>query len=104
MADGTRPSDFSDVRGRKNGSSTTRRRAEARSENRHISLSHWAVPSVPACSSALPTPSRWRAPAVLLGYAIGGFIAFLIMRQLGEMVVEEPVAGSFSHLCLQALG
>ncbi len=25
------------------------------------------------------------------------FIAFLIMRQLGEMVVEEPVAGSFSH-------
>lgn len=36
-------------------------------------------------------------PAVLLGYAVGGFIAFLIMRQLGEMVVEEPVAGSFSH-------
>ncbi len=25
------------------------------------------------------------------------------MRQLGEMVVEEPVAGSFSHL-LQILG
>ncbi|MFK8260310.1 aromatic amino acid transporter AroP [Erwinia sp. AnSW2-5] len=36
-------------------------------------------------------------PAVILGYAIAGFIAFLIMRQLGEMVVEEPVAGSFSH-------
>lgn len=36
-------------------------------------------------------------PAVLIGYGIGGFIAFLIMRQLGEMVVEEPVAGSFSH-------
>ncbi|MBP9566076.1 MAG: amino acid permease, partial [Sulfurospirillum sp.] len=36
-------------------------------------------------------------PAVLLGYALGGFIAFMIMRQLGEMVVEEPVAGSFSH-------
>ncbi len=36
-------------------------------------------------------------PSMILGYAIGGFIAFLIMRQLGEMVVEEPVAGSFSH-------
>ncbi|MGV3344996.1 aromatic amino acid transporter AroP [Enterobacteriaceae bacterium LUAb1] len=36
-------------------------------------------------------------PAVVLGYIIAGFIAFLIMRQLGEMVVEEPVAGSFSH-------
>jgi len=36
-------------------------------------------------------------PAVILGYAIAGFIAFLIRRQLGEMVGEEPVAGSFSH-------
>lgn len=36
-------------------------------------------------------------PSMLLGYAIAGLIAFLIMRQLGEMVVEEPVAGSFSH-------
>ena len=36
-------------------------------------------------------------PSVILGYAIAGVIAFLIMRQLGEMVVEEPVAGSFSH-------
>jgi aromatic amino acid transport protein AroP len=36
-------------------------------------------------------------PSVILGYAICGLIAFLIMRQLGEMIVEEPVAGSFSH-------
>lgn len=36
-------------------------------------------------------------PSALLGYALGGVVAFLIMRQLGEMVVEEPVAGSFSH-------
>jgi aromatic amino acid transport protein AroP len=36
-------------------------------------------------------------PAVILGYAIAGLIAFFIMRQLGEMVVEEPVAGTFSH-------
>ena len=36
-------------------------------------------------------------PSIILGYAIGGFIVFLIMRQLGEMIVHEPVAGSFSH-------
>ncbi|KAA8732404.1 amino acid permease [Acinetobacter qingfengensis] len=43
-------------------------------------------------------------PAVLLGYAIAGFVAFLIMRQLGEMVVEEPVSGSFSHFAYKYWG
>jgi aromatic amino acid transport protein AroP len=37
-------------------------------------------------------------PAIILSYAFGGLIAFLIMRQLGEMVAQEPVAGSFSNL------
>ncbi|MBD8528586.1 MULTISPECIES: amino acid permease [unclassified Massilia] len=36
-------------------------------------------------------------PAVLLGYGIAGVVAFLIMRQLAELVVEEPVAGSVSY-------
>ncbi|KQQ49305.1 aromatic amino acid transporter [Pseudomonas sp. Leaf127] len=36
-------------------------------------------------------------PSVILGYAVAGLIAFFIMRQLGEMAVEEPVAGTFSH-------
>ncbi len=36
-------------------------------------------------------------PSVILGYAIAGMIAFFIMRQLGEMVVHEPVSGSFSY-------
>ncbi|MDR1280341.1 MAG: amino acid permease [Opitutaceae bacterium] len=40
---------------------------------------------------------RLAGPAMILGYVIGGLIEFLIMRQLGEMIVEEPVAGSFSH-------
>lgn len=40
---------------------------------------------------------RMAGPSVLLGYAVAGAIAFLIMRQLGEMVVDEPVAGSFSY-------
>ncbi|MDR2463710.1 MAG: amino acid permease [Verrucomicrobiales bacterium] len=43
-------------------------------------------------------------PSMLLGYAIGGLVAFLIMRQLGEMIVEEPVAGSFSHFAYKYWG
>lgn len=37
-------------------------------------------------------------PAVLLGYGVAGIIAFLIMRQLGEMVVEEPVSAHLPTL------
>jgi aromatic amino acid transport protein AroP len=43
-------------------------------------------------------------PSVLLGYAVAGIVAFLIMRQLGEMVVDEPVAGSFSHFAAKYCG
>jgi aromatic amino acid transport protein AroP len=43
-------------------------------------------------------------PSVILGYAFAGFIAFMIMRQLGEMVVEEPVSGSFSHFAYKYWG
>ncbi|MET6996079.1 amino acid permease [Chitinophaga defluvii] len=43
-------------------------------------------------------------PSVILGYALAGIIAFFIMRQLGEMVVEEPVSGSFSHFAYRYWG
>ena len=43
-------------------------------------------------------------PSVILGYAFAGIIAFFIMRQLGEMVVEEPVSGSFSYFAYKYWG
>lgn len=43
-------------------------------------------------------------PSVILGYAVAGLIAFFIMRQLGEMVVQEPVSGSFSHFAYKYWG
>lgn len=43
-------------------------------------------------------------PSIILGYAICGLMAFLIMRHLGEMIVEEPVAGSFSHFAYKYWG
>ena len=43
-------------------------------------------------------------PSIILGYLIGGLIAFLIMRQLGEMIVQEPVTGSFSYFAFKYWG
>lgn len=36
-------------------------------------------------------------PGITLSYLIGGIVIFFIMRMLGEMSVDEPVSGSFSH-------
>ena len=44
----------------------------------------------------LPT-LKLTGPSILLSYLVAGFFVFLSMRQLGEMVVEEPAAGSFSY-------
>ncbi|MDR3124954.1 MAG: amino acid permease [Endomicrobium sp.] len=43
-------------------------------------------------------------PAVLLGYLISGLAIFIIMRQLGEMDTEEPMAGSFSYFAYKYWG
>lgn len=43
-------------------------------------------------------------PSVILGYALAGVIAFFIMRQLGEMVVDQPVSGSFSYFAYKYWG
>lgn len=43
-------------------------------------------------------------PAVLLTYAMGGLVIFFVMRALGEIAVEIPVAGSFSRYAQQFLG
>lgn len=43
-------------------------------------------------------------PAVTLSYLVGGIIIFFIMRMLGEMSVDEPVSGSFSHYATKYWG
>ena len=43
-------------------------------------------------------------PAVMLSYLIGGVVIYLIMRMLGEMAVDEPVSGSFSHYATKYWG
>ncbi|MGK2946644.1 MAG: proline-specific permease ProY [Candidatus Malihini olakiniferum] len=43
-------------------------------------------------------------PSVLLAYIIGGVIAYIIMRALGEMSVNNPKASSFSYYAQDYLG
>lgn len=66
-------------------------------KNRHIQLIALGGAVGTGLFLGIAQTIHMAGPSVLLGYAIAGVIAFFIMRQLGEMVVEEPVAGSFSH-------
>lgn len=43
-------------------------------------------------------------PGILLAYAFSGLIMFFIMRALGEMAIQKPVAGSFSRYAREYLG
>ncbi|MGL4207229.1 MAG: amino acid permease [Aeromonadaceae bacterium] len=65
-------------------------------KNRHIQLIALGGAIGTGLFLGIAQTIKLAGPSVLLGYALGGFIAFLIMRQLGEMVAEEPVSGSFS--------
>ncbi|GAB7201601.1 MULTISPECIES: amino acid permease [Dickeya] len=73
-------------------------------KNRHIQLIALGGAVGTGLFLGIAQTIKMAGPSVLLGYAIGGLIAFFIMRQLGEMVVEEPVAGSFSHFAYKYWG
>lgn len=73
-------------------------------KNRHIQLIALGGAIGTGLFLGISQTIKLAGPAVLLGYALGGFIAFLIMRQLGEMVAEEPVSGSFSHFAYKYWG
>jgi aromatic amino acid transport protein AroP len=73
-------------------------------KNRHIQLIALGGAMGTGLFLGIAQTIQLAGPAVLLGYSIAGFIAFLIMRQLGEMVVEEPVAGSFSYFSYKYWG
>lgn len=66
-------------------------------ENRHIQLIALGGAIGTGLFLGVAQTIRLAGPAILLGYGLAGIIAFLIMRQLAEMVVEYPVAGSFSY-------
>ncbi|MCG7377927.1 amino acid permease [Paenibacillus sp. ACRSA] len=39
---------------------------------------------------------KWAGPSVLLAYLLAGIVIFFVMRIMGEMLIQEPVTGSFA--------
>ncbi len=50
------------------------------------------------------TTIQQTGPSISLAYLLGGCIIFLIMRALGEMSVDNPVSGAFSHYAYKNWG
>jgi len=73
-------------------------------KNRHIQLIALGGAIGTGLFLGIAQTINMAGPSVILGYAIAGLMAFFIMRQLGEMVVDEPVAGSFSHFASRYWG
>lgn len=73
-------------------------------KNRHIQLIALGGAIGTGLFLGIAQTIQMAGPSVLLGYAIAGVVAFFIMRQLGEMVVDEPVAGSFSYFANKYCG
>lgn len=89
--------------------STTNQTTEEKSlkrglQNRHIQLIALGGAIGTGLFLGIGPAAVLAGPSVILGYALAGIIAFFIMRQLGEMVVEEPVSGSFSHFAYKYWG
>ena len=72
--------------------------------NRHIQLIALGGAIGTGLFLGIAQTIQMAGPSVLLGYTVAGAIAFCIMRQLGEMVVDEPVAGSFSYFATKYWG
>jgi len=77
--------------------STERKKLKRGLSNRHIQLIALGGAIGTGLFLGVGQAAVLAGPSVILGYAIAGLVAFFIMRQLGEMVVHEPVSGSFSY-------
>ncbi|MBF4455578.1 amino acid permease [Acinetobacter sp. SK-43] len=50
------------------------------------------------------TAIKMAGPSVLLAYIVAGIAIYIVMRALGEMAVQNPVSGSFSHYASHYIG
>jgi amino acid transporter, AAT family len=73
-------------------------------EERHITLMSLGAAIGVGLFLGSASAIEMAGPAILLAYALGGAVMFMIMRALGEMAVHQPVAGSFSRYARNYLG
>ncbi len=73
-------------------------------EERHITLMSLGAAIGVGLFLGSATAIKMAGPGILFGYAFAGLIMFFIMRALGEMAIQKPVAGSFSKYARDYLG
>jgi amino acid transporter, AAT family len=73
-------------------------------EQRHITLMSLGAAIGVGLFLGSATAIKLAGPGILLAYAFSGMIMFFIMRALGEMAIQKPVAGSFSKYARDYLG
>lgn len=73
-------------------------------EERHISLMSLGAAIGVGLFLGSASAIQLAGPGILAAYAISGLIMFFIMRALGEMAIQKPVAGSFSRYARDYLG
>ncbi|MED4648167.1 alanine permease AlaP [Bacillus inaquosorum] len=73
-------------------------------EQRHISLMSLGAAIGVGLFLGSASAIKLAGPGILAAYAVSGLIMFFIMRALGEMAIQKPVAGSFSRYARDYLG
>lgn len=73
-------------------------------EQRHITLMSLGAAIGVGLFLGSASAIKLAGPGIILGYAFAGMIMFFIMRALGEMAIQKPVAGSFSQYARDYLG
>ncbi|MGG3467270.1 alanine permease AlaP [Neobacillus pocheonensis] len=73
-------------------------------EERHITLMSLGAAIGVGLFLGSASAIKMAGPGILIGYAFSGMIMFFIMRALGEMAIQKPVAGSFSKYARDYLG
>lgn len=73
-------------------------------EQRHISLMSLGAAIGVGLFLGSASAIKLAGPGILVAYACSGLVMFFIMRALGEMAIQKPVAGSFSRYARDYLG
>ncbi|MEK3798320.1 amino acid permease [Peribacillus sp. FSL H8-0477] len=73
-------------------------------EERHITLMSLGAAIGVGLFLGSASAIKLAGPGIIVSYAIGGFIIYLVMRALGEMAIKNPVAGSFSRYARDYIG
>jgi AAT family amino acid transporter len=73
-------------------------------EQRHITLMSLGAAIGVGLFLGSASAIKLAGPGILVAYLVGGLVMFFIMRALGEMALQNPVAGSFSRYAREYMG